>query len=155
MAMFTWREEHLVAGLARRLRRVGKGDGAEAFEAVNRAQAHMLRAAEAHVHRLRPGGVRRGGRRLPRRRRPRGCSAAVCDLYAPREVEADRGWFLEHGRLTPAASKAVTRAVDDLCRELRPHAGTVVAGLGIPTSWLGAEITDRPTDTSPAARMAG
>ena len=87
--------------------------------------------------------------------RPRGSSARSATSTSLADVEADRGWFLEHGRLTPATSKAVTRAVDDLCRELRPHVGTLVAGLGIPACWLGAEITDRPTDTSPAARMAG
>jgi acyl-CoA oxidase len=64
----------------------------------------------------------------------------ACDLYVLSEVEADRGWFLEHGRLTPAGSKAVGRAVDDLCRELRPHARTLVAGLGVPPAWLGAEL---------------
>jgi hypothetical protein len=31
---------------------------------------------------------------------------AVCDLCALSTVEADKGWFLEHGRLTPARSKA-------------------------------------------------
>jgi acyl-CoA oxidase len=63
-----------------------------------------------------------------------------CDHYVLAEVESDRGWFLEHGRLTPAGAKAVGRAVDDLCRELRPHARTLVAGLGIPPEWLAAEI---------------
>ena len=153
-AMFTWREEHLVAGLARRLRRVGKGDGAAAFDAVNRAQGHMLRAAEAHVHRLVLEAFTAAVadcRDEPTAR----LLGALCDLYVLADVEADRGWFLEHGRLTPATSKAVTRAVDDLCRELRPHVETLVAGLGIPSSWLGAEIADRPTDTAPAARMAG
>jgi hypothetical protein len=32
------------------------------------------------------------------------------------------------------------RLVDDLCRELRPHARTVVAGLGIPDGWLTTEL---------------
>ena len=50
--LFEWRESHVVAGLARRLRRAAKGDGADMFEAVNRVQAHSLRAAHAHVHRL-------------------------------------------------------------------------------------------------------
>ena len=50
--LFDWRESHVVAGLARRLRRAAKGDGADVFEAVNRVQAHSLRAAHAHVHRL-------------------------------------------------------------------------------------------------------
>ena len=144
--LFAWRESHVVAGLARRLRRAAKGDGADVFEAVNRVQAHSLRAAHAHVHRLVldafaaavEGCTDDGTRALLSR---------ACDLYVLAEVESDRGWFLEHGRLTPAGAKAVGRAVDDLCRELRPHARTLVAGLGIPREWLAADLTQA---TSPA-----
>ena len=99
--LFAWRESHVVAGLARRLRRAAKGDGADVFEAVNRVQAHSLRAAHAHVHRLVldafaaaiEGCDDDGARALLGR---------ACDLYVLAEVESDRGWFLEHGRLTPA-----------------------------------------------------
>jgi acyl-CoA oxidase len=137
--LFAWRESHVVAGLARRLGRVPDGDGAAAFDAMNRVQAHSLRAAHAHVHRLMldafvsavDGCTDNGARALLGR---------ACDLYVLSEVEADRGWFLEHGRLTPSGSKAVGRAVDDLCRDLRPQALTLVDGLGIPRSWLGAEL---------------
>jgi acyl-CoA oxidase len=139
LEMFAWRESHVVAGLARRLRRAAKADGAEAFEAVNRVQAHSLRAAHAHVHRL----VLEAFARAVESCRDDGARALlgrVCDLYVLSELESDRAWFLEHGRLTPAGSKAVGRAVDELCRELRPHARTVVAGLGIPQSWLATEL---------------
>ncbi|MGH8939382.1 MAG: acyl-CoA dehydrogenase, partial [Actinomycetes bacterium] len=117
-SLFRWREDHVTSGLARRLRRAGAGD---AFDAVNRAQEHMLRAATAHLHRhvleafadaiasCRDGDVA-------------ALLGRVCDLYVLAEVEADRGWFLEHGRLTPGTAKAVTRLVDDLCRQLRPDA---------------------------------
>ncbi len=139
-SMFAWRESHVVSGLARRLRRAGAGDGGDAFDAVNRVQAHSLAAAHAHVHVLLLEAFARalgtctddGTRDLLGR---------ACDLYALAEIEADRGWFLEHGRLTPAGSKAVGRAVDDLCGALRPHAATLVAGFGIPRPWLGAELT--------------
>jgi acyl-CoA oxidase len=138
--LFAWREAHVVAGLARRLRRASKADGGDAFDAVNRVQAHSLRAAHAHVHRLVldafvaavESAEDDGTRALLGR---------ACDLYVLAEVEADRGWFLEHGRLTPAGSKAVSRAVDDLCRELRPYARTLVAGLGIPPAWLVTEMS--------------
>ena len=138
--MFAWRESHVVAGLARRLRRAAQSDGAEAFEAVNRVQAHSLRAAHAHVHLLLLEAFARavdsceddGARALLGR---------LCDLYALSELESDRAWFLEHGRLTAAGSKAVGRTVDDLCRAVRPHARTAVAGLGIPDAWLATELT--------------
>ena len=138
VSLFQWREAHVVAGLARRLRGAGADD--DPFEAVNRAQEHMLRAATAHVHRLVLEAFVDA---------IAGCEDAdtaallgrVCDLYVLAEVESDRGWFLEHGRLTPSTTKAVTRAVDDLCRELRPHSASLVDGLGIPRDWLAADIT--------------
>jgi acyl-CoA oxidase len=137
--MFAWRESHVVAGLARRLRRAGKADGDQAFDAVNRVQAHSLRAAHAHVHHLLLEAFVRAVDSC-RDDGARSVLGRLCDLYALSELESDRAWFLEHGRLTPAGSKAVGRAVDDLCRELRPHAGTAVAGLGIPDAWLGTEL---------------
>ena len=118
------------------------------FEAVNRAQDHSLRAAHAHVHRVVldafaaaiEGCADDGTRALLNR---------TCDLYVLAEVESDRGWFLEHGRLTPAGAKAVGRAVDDLCRELRPHARTLVDGLGIPREWLAADLTRAASAAAP------
>jgi acyl-CoA oxidase len=137
--LFAWRESHVVAGLARRLRRVGKSDDQDVFDAVNRVQAHSLRAAHAHVHHL----VLEAFAAAVDRCTDPGTKALLgraCDLYVLSEVESDRGWFLEHGRLTPSGAKAVGRAVDDLCRELRPHARTLVAGFGIPPEWLAAEL---------------
>ena len=55
-------------------------------------------------------------------------------------LEADKGWFLEHDRLTPARSKAVTAQVNRLCAELRLAARSLVEGFGIPVEWLGAPI---------------
>jgi acyl-CoA oxidase len=57
---------------------------------------------------------------------------SVCDLYALSTIEADKGWFLEHGRLTARRSKALTGLVNDLCARLRPHVGMLVDGFGIP-----------------------
>jgi acyl-CoA oxidase len=138
--MFADREEHLLEGVARRLRRAGKGD---AFEVFNAAQPHLLALARAHVHRLvleaftaavlaceGDGGDPRVAALLD----------AVCDLYALATIEGERAWYLEHGRLTPGRAKAVTRAVDELCGELRPHAVTLVDAFAIPATWLAAEI---------------
>ena len=60
----------------------------------------------------------------------------VCDLYALSTIEADRGWFQEHGRLSSTRSKAVIKAVNALCGELRPHATTLVAAFGVPETVL-------------------
>jgi len=56
----------------------------------------------------------------------------LCSLYALHRIEAERGYYQEHGRLTPARSKAVIRTVNALCAELRPAAGLLVEAFGVP-----------------------
>ena len=60
----------------------------------------------------------------------------VCDLFALSAIENDRAWFLEHGRLSTARSKAITAMVNDLCRRLRPHAVDLVDAFGVPPEML-------------------
>jgi acyl-CoA oxidase len=64
----------------------------------------------------------------------------LCDLYAVSNLCADRGWFVEHGRMSAGRSKSLVRMVDQLCGELRPDALAVVEGLGMPERLLGAAI---------------
>jgi acyl-CoA oxidase len=62
----------------------------------------------------------------------------LCSLYALARIESERGWYQEHGRLSPPRSKAVIKSVNALCAELRPHAETLVDAFGVPESCLGA-----------------
>ena len=141
MSLFAWREKHCLDGLARRLRKAADDD-ASPFDVVNQSQDHMLRAARAHVHRV----VLESFVTAVDACDDPGVAALlndVCDLYALAELESDRAWFLEHGRLTASVSKGLTRAVNELCAQLRPQAGLLVDGFGIPQTWLGAEIANR------------
>jgi acyl-CoA oxidase len=61
----------------------------------------------------------------------------LCTLYALSVIEAERGYYQEHGRLSGARSKAVVKAVNTLCGELRPHARELVDAFGVPESALG------------------
>lgn len=138
LKQFQEREKHVVDGLARRLRRA-TGDGADAFAVFNDAQDHVLLAARAHMDRVVleafVAAIERcedeGAKQLLER---------VCDLYALSEIEADRGWFLEHERLSPGMSKSVTAAVNGLCAALRPHAVDLAQAFGVPRQWLTAPI---------------
>ena len=131
---FEFRETHVLEGLARRLRRAGTGEQ-DPFEAFNNAQDHVLHAARAHIDRVVLEAFVAAVDRCPD---PETTVLLdqVCDLYALSTIEADRAWFLEHGRLTPARSKAITQAVNELCRQLRPHARTLVDAFAIPESLL-------------------
>jgi acyl-CoA oxidase len=107
----------------------------------NAAQDHVLRVAHAHVDRVVLEAFVAGTERCTDPS-ARALLETVCDLYALSTVEADKGWFLEHGRLTPARSKAVTAAVNELCGELRPHSRTLVDAFAIPQEWLACAILD-------------
>ncbi|WP_035902965.1 acyl-CoA dehydrogenase [Knoellia subterranea] len=137
LSLFLDRERHLLEGVALRLSKAAKAEPADAFRVFNNAQDHMLTAAEAHIERVLLEGM---------------CAAVeaceegpvqellddVTDLFALSTIERHRGWYLEHGRLTPTGSKAVIRSVGVLCKDLAPHARTLVDAFAIPDAWLGA-----------------
>ena len=60
----------------------------------------------------------------------------LCDLHALSTIEADRAWFLEHGRLSASRSKAITREIGELCRRIRPLAVDLVDAFGVPAEML-------------------
>ena len=76
----------------------------------------------------------------------------MCDLYVLSCIDADKAWFLEHGRMTPGRGKAVTAALNSLCGQLRPEVGTLVDALGIPDEWLGASMLLPFEEQGPAAQ---
>ena len=136
LAMLRFREEHLIGGVARRLKR-GVDSGMNPGEVFSRVQDHVIAAARAHVERevleafvdkvaATPEGANRD------------VLNALCDLYALSAIEADRAWFMEHGRLTTQRSKAITREVGDLCRRLRPVARELVDAFAVPEPLLRA-----------------
>jgi acyl-CoA oxidase len=142
---FEDREKHVLEGLARRLRRA-TADDADPFEIFNDAQDHVLRAARAHVDRIvLEAFVAALDRCEGNPAEP--LLSRVCDLYVLSTIEADRAWFLEHGRLSPATAKALIETVNELCKQLRPHARTLVDGFAIPGHLLEVPITQGPPAT--------
>jgi acyl-CoA oxidase len=127
------RERHLTETLAMRLRTVSEAD--DAFAAFNATQDHLIRAAVAHIERTvldsfvtaidecedRDAAVLLG---------------RVCDLFVLSTVEADRAWFIEHGRISTRQAKSLQVQVNRVCADLRPYAATLVDAFGIPDSWL-------------------
>ena len=57
-------------------------------------------------------------------------------LFALHTIEAERGYYLEHGRLSGGRSKEVIKTVNALCAELRPDAGALVEAFGVPENVL-------------------
>nr|WP_206055848.1 acyl-CoA dehydrogenase [Nocardioides sp. GY 10127] len=136
LAMYRFREEHTVSSVARRLKR-GIDRGEKAGDVFSRVQAHVIAAARAHMERLVLEAFVDTVRAQPRGP-VRDALALLCDLHALSGIEADRAWFLEHGRLTVARSKAVTREVDALCARVRPLAVDLVDAFAVPEEMLRA-----------------
>jgi acyl-CoA oxidase len=139
------REEHVLDTAARRLRRA---TGDRAFEVFNAAQDHVLLTASTHIDRLLLESFAAG---IERCTDPaaKALLNQVCDLFALSTIEADRAWFLEHDRLTTTSTRAVTRAVNDLCRRLRPHAVSLVDAFAIPDQLLASKLLSRTDGGTP------
>src|SRR6478736_7176500 len=134
LAMLRFREEHTLSGVARRLKR-GIDDGMEPGEVFSRAQDHVIAAARAHVERLVLEANVSKVRAMPEGDH-RVALTLLCDLHALATIEADRAWFMEHGRLSASRSKAITREIGELCRRIRPLAVDLVDAFGVPTEML-------------------
>src|SRR3954469_17445769 len=135
LELLRWRADHIKSGVARRLKG-GIDAGREPFAVLLDCQDHLIAAARAYVDCV---VLEAFAAKLARCPDP-GTGALlerVGDLYALSTIEADRAWFQEHGRLSSTRSKAVIKAVNTLCAELRPHATTLVEAFGVPEASLG------------------
>jgi acyl-CoA oxidase len=138
---FEDREQHVLDGLARRLRRASGASPDEAFEVFNNAQDHVLRAARVHVDRVVLEAFVAAIDRCADEQATI-LLERVCDLYVLSTIEQDLAWFLGHDRLTSARGKLVTSAVNALCAALRPHAATLADAFAIPSELLDAAMLE-------------
>jgi acyl-CoA oxidase len=122
--LFRWRHEHLLESAARRLKR-GLDSGRDPFSVLVDCQDHVLEAARAWVDLV----VLESFPEDPAVDRLR-------SLYALHTIEAERGYYLEHGRLSGGRSKEVIKTVNALCAELRPDVGGLVEAFGVPENVL-------------------
>ncbi len=136
--LLLWREEHVLSGAARRLKR-GIDDGREAFDVFNECQDHVLAAARAHTEREIHEAFAEAVDRCEDESLKE-ILDVLCDLHALCEIERDRAWFQEHGRISSTRAKAITRQVNELLARLRPIAVDLVDAFGIPDELLAAPI---------------
>lgn len=134
LQLFEWREEHILTAVSRRLKR-GLDDGRDQFEVFNEAQDHVLKAAQAHVDAQILEAFNRAIEACEDETL-RTVLEKLFNLHALSLIEAERGWFFEHGRMTGPRAKAVTRTINRLCSELREHADVLVDAWDIPDTQL-------------------
>lgn len=135
--MFEDREQYLLTSVARRLQ--AKAREMSEFDAFNAVQDHVLHAAAAHIDRVVLEAFVAGIDSC-QDAHARELLDLVCDLYALSVIEDDKAWYIEHHYLSSDRAKAVTRGINDRCRQLRPHAETLVDGFGIPEQLRYAEM---------------
>lgn len=141
LALFEDRERHVLQALAARLRDLPEHDPQANWDGFLRAQGHVLSLAWAHIDRILLEAFVAAIDRCPTGE-GRERLELLCDLFAASTIEANRAWFLEHGRLSPQQSKDLTRRVDGLCRRVREHAQTYVDAFAIPRDWLVSDLLE-------------
>jgi acyl-CoA oxidase len=149
LGLLRWREEHILTGAARRLKR-GIDDGGDPFAVFNDSQDHVLATARAHAEREIAEAFAAAVERCPDPQLQR-VLGLLCDLHSLAEIERDRAWFQEHGRISSTRAKMITRRVNALCAQLRPLAGELVDAFGIPDELIAAPIG---TPGGPASQTA-
>ena len=137
--LIDWREKHVLETAARRLRRAADAD--DPFAVFNGAQDHLLHAAKSHVDAVLLHAFLDAVDRTAEGAE-RDTLQLLCDLFALSTLAADRGWFHEHGRLTPNRSKAILAEVNDLCGRIRPIALDLVEAFAIPDNLISAALLD-------------
>lgn len=138
LELFQWREGHIVASVANRFRR-GLDEGHDPFEVFRAVQDHAANAARAHMDAVVLEAFI-AAIEACEDESLKSVLNLVCDLYVLHNVESDKGFFQEHGRLSAPRCKAITREVNRLCNEVRGCAGGLVDAFGIPDAVLRAPI---------------
>ena len=138
LELFRWRQGHIVASVANRFRR-GLAEGNDPFEVFRFVQDHAADAARAYIELFVLEAFARAVDTCEDPLVKRSLST-LCDLYALSSLEADKGFFQEHGKLASVRTKQITREVNNLCNIVSRQASMLVDAFGIPDAVLGAPI---------------
>jgi acyl-CoA oxidase len=137
--MFRFRESAALFSAAQEFHRLTSKKRLDQYAAFAHMQRELLDLAHAHVERV----ILEWFDRMIATVQVQSLKPVLkrlCDLFALSQIEFNKGWYLEHGALTGLKSRAVTREVDKLCREIRQEAVQLVDSFGIPDSCLAAPI---------------
>jgi acyl-CoA oxidase len=139
IVMFRFHESTALFSAAQQFHRLTSKKHLDPYGAFAQIQRELLDLAHAHIDRVIL--ERFAHMVLTVQSRPiKLVLKRLCDLFALSQIELNKGWYLERGALTGFKSRAVTRQVDKLCREVRREAVQLVDSFGIPDACLAAPI---------------
>ena len=139
IVMFRFHEATALFSAAQQFHRLTSKKHLDPYGAFAQIQRELLDLAHAHIDRVIL--ERFAHMVLTVQSRPiKLVLKRLCDLFALSQIELNKGWYLERGALTGFKSRAVTRQVDKLCREVRHEAVQLVDSFGIPDACLAAPI---------------
>ena len=135
---FRYRERNILTSAAKRLKR-HIDSGMDSFDAFNVCQNHLVEVAFAYVERI----VLEQFITQVERTQNTSCKnilSKLCQLYALSQIDKNKDWYLENGYMEGVKTKAIRKAVDQLCWEIRQDAVPLTDAFKIPDSCLGAPI---------------
>lgn len=138
LSAFRSRERDILTSAARRLKR-HIDEGMDSFDAFNVCQNHLVQVAHAYIERI----VLEQFVAQVARTSDASCQRIlqkVCRLYALSHIDMHKGWYLENGYMEGVKTKAIRKALDQLCWELRKDAVPLVNAFKIPDQLLAAPI---------------
>jgi acyl-CoA oxidase len=139
IAMFRFHEATALFSAAQQFHRLTSKKQLDPYGAFAQIQRELLDLAHAHIDRV---ILERFAHMVLTVQSPsiKLVLKRLCDLFALSQIELNKGWYLERGALTGFKSRAITRQVDKLCREVRQEAVQLVDSFGIPDACLAAPI---------------
>lgn len=135
---FQFREKEILASAAKRIKKL-LDSGLDSFDAFNIAQHHLINVSQAYLERV----VLEQFQLQVEKTKDEGSKAILkklCQLYALSTMEKNASWYLEQGYMEGVKSKAIRKAVNQLCWEIRQNAVPLVNAFAIPESCLSAPI---------------
>jgi acyl-CoA oxidase len=141
---FQYREKEVVSSGARRFKKL-VDDGLDAFDAANIMHPHMLQIADAYLDRV----VLEQFQLKIKDTKDEALKEVLTRLYnlfALNKIEEHKGWYLEQGYMEGVKTKAIRKAVSQLCWEIRQDAVPLVNAFNIPESCLGAIATTKAAE---------
>jgi len=135
---FQFREKEILASAAKRIKKL-LDSGLDSFDAFNIAQHHLINVGQAYLERvvleqfqIQIENTKEEG--------SKNILSKLCQLYALSTIEKNASWYLEQGYMEGVKTKAIRKAVNQLCWETRQSAVPLVNAFNIPESCLSAPI---------------